>query len=473
MTTKSVNNFQIQNVELQLQLQGVPLASFRSRAAAFLIDLIIVGLLFLLSDILQGTAQVRFGGDSSLSFEFGDLMSFVVMVAYFGLATFVGKGATVGKKLLGIRVVSLVHSHMSLWHSIERALGYAASSLEAGFGFLQYFTHPNNQTVHDRIAETIVISTRTRRQEETGNKNTQTKKWGAAEKTAWLTEQKIQRSYFDDVIQKIDSLRKKFHVEQYGALSFNPEKYPLFVVKNKEWSNDKKIILVTGGVHGYETSGVQGALRFLEVEAESYAKKFNIVVVPCVSPWGYETINRWNPYALDPNRSFKKTGEAEEAIALMKMIDSLKANAAPSQFIAHIDLHETTDTDNTIFRPALEARDGITEELWEIPDGFYLVGDTENPQHDFQRAIIESVQQVTHIAPTDKDGRIIGEKVSQTGVINYAAKNVGLCAGYSQCAYTTTTEVYPDSPKVNSENCILAQVAAVKGGLDYLIKKQR
>jgi hypothetical protein len=185
---------------------------------------------------------------------------------------------------------------------------------------------------------------------------------------------------------------------------------------------------------------------------------------------GYETINRWNPFAVDPNRSFKKTGEAEEAIALMKMIDSLKAGSVSNQLLAHIDLHETTDTDNTVFRPALEARDGVTQELWEIPDGFYLVGDSKNPQHNFQRAIIESVQQVTHIAPTDKDGRIIGEKISQRGVINFAAKNVGLCAGYTQCAYTTTTEVYPDSPKVNSENCILAQVAAVKAGLDYLIK---
>jgi uncharacterized RDD family membrane protein YckC len=58
--------------------------------------------------------------------------------------------------VLGIRVVSLVHHEISLWQSIERALGYAASSLEAGFGFLQYFTHPNCQTIHDRIAETIV-----------------------------------------------------------------------------------------------------------------------------------------------------------------------------------------------------------------------------------------------------------------------------------------------------------------------------
>ena len=81
-------------------------------------------------------------------------------VAYFALATFAGNGSTPGKRLLGIRVVSLVHDRITLWHCVERALGYAASFLEAGFGFLQYFTHPNRQTVHDRIAETIVVRAR-------------------------------------------------------------------------------------------------------------------------------------------------------------------------------------------------------------------------------------------------------------------------------------------------------------------------
>lgn len=296
------------------------------------------------------------------------------------------------------------------------------------------------------------------------------KKWGAAEKIMWLSEQTIQRSYLDDVVSKINNLSELFTVEQYGALSFDPEKYPLFVVKNTSWDENKQTIIVTGGVHGYETSGVHGALRFLDVAAESYTQHFNIVVAPCISPWGYETINRWNPYTVDPNRSFNGAGEAEEAIAFMRMIDSLSEKNTAHSYLAHIDLHETTDTDNTVFRPALEARDAIPQDVWDIPDGFYLVGDTENLQHDFQYAIIQAVEQVTHIAPADKGGRIIGEKISQTGVINYPIKTAGLCAGYAPCVYSTTTEVYPDSPKVTSEMCILAQVAAVEGAFNYLIK---
>ena len=61
---------------------------------------------------------------------------------------------------MGIRVVSVVHEKIGFWHAVERALGYGASFLEFGFGFLQYFIDPNRRTVHDRIAETIVIQDR-------------------------------------------------------------------------------------------------------------------------------------------------------------------------------------------------------------------------------------------------------------------------------------------------------------------------
>ncbi len=152
--------FRTQNIEWQARLQGVALASFRSRALAFLIDTAIVGLLLFAPSLWSNTIALKSGESFQLSLEYGSLVSVAVAVLYFGLATFFGKGATFGKRIVGIRVVSLVHSHLSLWHSVERALGYAASSIEAGFGFLQYFTHPNRQTVHDRIAETIVIVSR-------------------------------------------------------------------------------------------------------------------------------------------------------------------------------------------------------------------------------------------------------------------------------------------------------------------------
>jgi len=79
-------------------------------------------------------------------------------VLSFTLWIWLDGGRTPGKRLFVIRVVSLAHERLSLWHSLERALGYGASALEAGFGFFQYFIRPDRRTVHDRIAETIVIA---------------------------------------------------------------------------------------------------------------------------------------------------------------------------------------------------------------------------------------------------------------------------------------------------------------------------
>lgn len=287
--------------------------------------------------------------------------------------------------------------------------------------------------------------------------------WGEAERKAWREQRDVKRSYQEEVVTKIDALRERFDVEQYGALSYDEARFPLFFIKTRNWDAAKPVVLVTGGVHGYETSGVHGALKFVDTQAERYAEHFNIVVAPCVSPWGYEVINRWNPNAIDPNRSFYANSPAEESANLIKLVATL------GDVLMHIDLHETTDSDETEFRPALAARDGFEYIEGMIPDGFYTVGDTENPQPEFQKAVIESVAKVTHIAPADDKGEIIGSPVVQFGVINYPMVKLGLCGGVTNCTYGTTTEVYPDSPKVTDEECNDAQVAAVVGGLDYVL----
>ncbi len=286
--------------------------------------------------------------------------------------------------------------------------------------------------------------------------------WNQTDKENWFKEQTIKRSYQAEVVTKIKELHNDFEITQYGALTLNPEKYPVFIITPKIFDPNKKTVLITGGVHGYETSGVHGALAFMKKEAKNYPD-FNIICTPCISPWGYETINRWNNLAIDPNRSFIPNSPSEECALFLKAMEPYK-----DSIYAHFDLHETTDTDNTVFRIAKNARDGKDEELTEIPDGFYGVGDSENPCFDFQKAIIDSVRKMTHIAPPDSEGRIIGEKLEQEGVINYPLKKLSLCAGFSNAKYTTTTEVYPDSPKVTDLICIDAQVAAIVGGLNYL-----
>ena len=290
------------------------------------------------------------------------------------------------------------------------------------------------------------------------------KPWGEVEKVEWRSRQRKRRSYADDVLSTLERLRARFDEVQYGELDYAPDHYRLFALKSRDWNDALPIMLVTGGVHGYETSGVHGALQFADRHAADYAGGANVVIVPCVSPWGYERIHRWNPYALDPNRNFIAASAAPESAALMRFVAPFR-----ERVLMHIDLHETTDTDESEFRPALAARDGKPFEPGTIPDGFYLCADSGNPQPEFQQAVIAAVAKVTHVAPADPDGTIIGSPVVAPGVIEYPLVKWGLCAGITSARYRTTTEVYPDSPRATPEQCNAAQVAAACAAIEYAL----
>jgi hypothetical protein len=291
--------------------------------------------------------------------------------------------------------------------------------------------------------------------------------WGATERAQWLSQQRKRRSYADAVVTRVERLAARFDIEEYGQLDYPPDHYRQLALRSRGWRDEYPVVLITGGVHGYETSGVHGALQFLEEWAADYAQRINLLVAPCVSPWAYERIHRWNANAVDPNRSFKEGSAAAESTALLRLVSPLRG-----RFLLHVDLHETTDSDESEYRPALAARDGKPSEPGVIPDGFYLVDDSENPQPEFQRAIIEAVARITHIAPADDNNEIIGSPLVAPGVINYPLRELGLCAGITGARFTTTTEVYPDSPRSTPEQCNAAQVAAVCSAIEFVLRKK-
>jgi len=195
-----MRNFSARETEWLLELDGIELASFYQRATAFVIDWMIVGLVFgalaslvavgaftymhhhgkSIADIatmfsatedgdkvsiaVQGDRQVktyRVDPEHSKAAEVLHIISeIVVPILYFGVLLWKGKGRTPGKRIMRIRVVSLVHRHLSFWHCVERALGYGAAALEGGFGFVQFFIHPYRRCAQDRLAETIVVTER-------------------------------------------------------------------------------------------------------------------------------------------------------------------------------------------------------------------------------------------------------------------------------------------------------------------------
>ena len=152
-------------------VNGLRLATFGQRAVGFVLDVILMlaisgpivfGAKYYIQHKTHGSTKIEPKWDPR---EEGSLL---VLLAYGAVANYLGNGKTPGKWVARTRAVSLTHKKMGLWQSFERALAYGASFLELGFGFVQFHMNRNRQTVHDRIAETIVVDTRKYRDKGTG-----------------------------------------------------------------------------------------------------------------------------------------------------------------------------------------------------------------------------------------------------------------------------------------------------------------
>jgi uncharacterized RDD family membrane protein YckC len=187
-----MRNFSARETEWLQELDGIELAGFWRRAFAIILDGIFYTILFSIlamaitggylgiqklrgkpvtnageiftSDKGHSIVEKKVAGtnlrvETPKNSELFRLVKDILMpILYFGILLWKGKGRTPGKRIMKIRVVSLMHRHLSFWHSVERALGYAAAGLEGGFGFIQFFIHPYRRCVQDRIAETIVVT---------------------------------------------------------------------------------------------------------------------------------------------------------------------------------------------------------------------------------------------------------------------------------------------------------------------------
>ncbi len=71
--------------------------------------------------------------------------------------------ATLGKKLLGLRVVDLDGRRITFWKSASRKFNKSISSLIPGIGYLMPLWTAKRQALHDRMARCLVIKQRSTR----------------------------------------------------------------------------------------------------------------------------------------------------------------------------------------------------------------------------------------------------------------------------------------------------------------------
>ena len=116
------------------------------------------------AEIQLTSAQEQLENQTNRSI-FGTLRGFVDELSFgFGwwtlyLTVFLSwwKGQTVGKRLMGVRVVRLDGEPITWWVAFERVGGYAAGFATGLLGFAQVFWDANRQGIHDRIVGTVVI----------------------------------------------------------------------------------------------------------------------------------------------------------------------------------------------------------------------------------------------------------------------------------------------------------------------------
>lgn len=297
--------------------------------------------------------------------------------------------------------------------------------------------------------------------------------WTDLQIRQWFTDlsRKRVRNYKRDIVSRLQALpANRCVLEQYGALSVDKKDYPLFRVTVGDVYNGKPNILITAGVHGYEPSGVEAAVRFLETQAQSLTDKFNFVVYPCISPWAYDFDHRWNNHAQDPNRLFSRRAgifKADECTAFMTSMEK-----AGLGYACAVDLHETPDRDIEL-RQQRAARFGtpLASDYRVIPNGFYLIQTALNNTMKqsrnalFGKCIIDAVRCVSPIA---SDQTILGLE-NKNGAV-FSSPSDGILRTYLG-QYTDlvgVTEVYPDHPDMGAEKSVQAQLAAICGALRYV-----
>ena len=155
------------------------ISGFWRRLLAFMVDGLLLGLVGFISGLFLFDPLAKLGG-------WGRLIGFIIALAYFGiLNSAIGKGQTVGKRLMKICVVDRTGRHISLARSLLRytilgtpfflngaliptsmmmsPVGYIIGFIVFGFGgaiiYLYVFNRRTRQSLHDMAVGSFVART--------------------------------------------------------------------------------------------------------------------------------------------------------------------------------------------------------------------------------------------------------------------------------------------------------------------------
>jgi uncharacterized RDD family membrane protein YckC len=138
-------------------------ASLWRRGTALALDLLAIGLLRVVGDALAQGIDALAPTVPALAEAFRISWRLVVPVAYFVLAHGTG-GQTLGKRVLGIRVVGARGEPIGYLQALGRVVGTVAAALPGGLGLALAAVRSDRRGAHDLLAGTRVVRARDSRE---------------------------------------------------------------------------------------------------------------------------------------------------------------------------------------------------------------------------------------------------------------------------------------------------------------------
>ena len=143
-------------------VRNVEVIGFGRRFLAIIIDGVFIFMVSLLIAFLLGILYVVIGWWTTASDwpwrAFGSIVVLLVSIVYYNGKWVQKSGQTLGKLMMGIRIVSADGSPLTTKKMIFRYLGYVVSSFFASLGFIWVAIDKKRRGWHDIIAGTYVIS---------------------------------------------------------------------------------------------------------------------------------------------------------------------------------------------------------------------------------------------------------------------------------------------------------------------------
>jgi len=141
----------------KFESENITLASFQKRGAAYLIDEILISVLFSLIYLDQMPANVS---TEELIGIVNSLFGYLVVIKILYQTFFIWMyGATIGRIMMKIRVIETSDlENPNLMVALTRSAFRIISESLFYLGFIWAFLNPKRETWHDKVANTLVIN---------------------------------------------------------------------------------------------------------------------------------------------------------------------------------------------------------------------------------------------------------------------------------------------------------------------------